>query len=91
MQYDQIEAAASLSVPLFIDQMEAELRAPKENRGQWDYVVSGDKDAIVQRPELNHNFQLSEHPESMLEPVCFHRNVDNTVIGDPASWISKVC
>lgn len=88
--YDQFETAASLSVPVFIYQMELELRASEEKRGQWDAVVSGEKDTIIQRPELNHNFQRGEQPRSMLETVLFHQNVDDIVIDDLASWISNV-
>ena len=88
--YDQFETAASLSVPVFIYQMELELRASEEKRGQWDAVVSGEKDTIIQRPELNHNFQRGEEPRSMLETVLFHQNVDDIVIDDLASWISNV-
>jgi dienelactone hydrolase len=88
--YDQFEIATSLSVPLFIYQMELELRAPEEKRSQWKTVVSGEKDTLIQRPELNHNFQRGEQPRSMLEPVLFHQNVDYTVIDDLASWISNV-
>lgn len=86
-EYDQFETAKSLSVPVFISQMEVALRAPEEKRGRWDEVTSGEQDTVVQRPELNHSFQRGEQPRSMLEPALFHRSVDEVVIDDLVRWI----
>jgi dienelactone hydrolase len=88
--YDQFDTAAALSAPLFIYQMELELRAPKEKRNRWHDVISEGRDTLIQRPELNHNFQRSEEPGSLLGPVLFHRNVDERVISDLVAWIDDV-
>jgi len=88
--YDQFDTAATLSAPLFIYQMELELRASEERRNRWHDVVSEERDTIIQRPELNHNFQRSEEPGSMLGPVLLHRNVDESVITDLVAWIDDV-
>ncbi len=89
-EYDQFEAAKSLSVPIFIYQMALERRAPEEKRARWDEVASGEQDVIVERPELNHNFQRGDQPRSLLEPVLFHRSVDTVVIDDLATWITDI-
>lgn len=85
--YDQFETAASLATPLLIYQMEQELRAPEKKRTKWHDIVSDDRDTVIQRPELNHNFQRGEEPRSLLEYVLFHRNVDEIVISDLVAWI----
>jgi len=87
-EYDQFEAAASLSVPLLIYQMDVELRAPAEKRDQWNDVLSNDRDTLIQRPELNHNLQRNTiQGQSILESFLFHRNVDQILVEDVAAWI----
>lgn len=86
--YDQFETAAALSTPLFIYQMDLELRAPEEKRNKWHEVISEERDTLIQRPQLNHCFQRGEQPGSLLGSVLFHRNADKVVINDLVTWIN---
>lgn len=89
-EFDQFEAAGSLSCPLFTYQLEGMSQAPEEKLQRWEKVLSDDEDSMIKRPELSHNFQRGEKPRSFLEPVLFHKNVDEFVIEDLVSWVNNI-
>lgn len=87
--YDQFETAASLSVPVLLYELELNRQAPAAKRERWCEVLSGDRDIIRRRSELNHHCQRRVQSRSMLAAALFHKTVDQQVLTDLASWISE--
>lgn len=86
--YDQFETAESLSCPILLYQLEGAERAPDIIDTEYEDVLD-DEDTLIQRPDVNHNFQRGQLPRSMLEPYLFHKNVDERIIQDLAEWINE--